>query len=251
MDPDVQFAEANDLILSQDVLGHLLPCLQALELRHVAIGNTRLMMALELHPQDCRRARSFVRWLCTGGKARIIDWDKCLVTCDGGWHPGGVAVAQLNVTESSETSFRFQLEANAKGGDLLFGLTKSCQHLDTEQLSDALDSGYSFIMGRDLAPASIFYGGRSLRCCFSRGTGQGPVIDYGTSSGTAQVEGRLARLLVAGDWVQFEVANGVVSASDMTGQSFQWGSTIKGRDVWQPTVAWTGSKATIRIERTF
>mmetsp|Transcript_106144 Transcript_106144/g.236889 ORF Transcript_106144/g.236889 Transcript_106144/m.236889 type:complete len:261 (-) Transcript_106144:16-798(-) len=251
LDVGMDIGDRRQSTFPEDALSHLLPMLSTLELRLFASGSQDLMRALQSHGDEHKRAKGWVPWLHMGGNARLLERDASLASCDNSWHPGGAAVAKLFVSESSSMSFRFVLETNAKRGDLIFGITKSFGNAEDQDLAEALETGYCFIMGRDLAPASIFYGGRSLRCCFSNGFGEGPRIDYGPSSGV-QVEGRLSRLSNVGDWVRFDVLKGgQVEAHDMAGRSMRWGFRIQEGDLWQPTVAWTGSNAVIRIERAF
>lgn len=81
-----------------------------------------------------------------------------------------------------------------------------------------LEMGYHYLMGRGLdadgsiqtspppgggggvAPRSIFYGGRSRRCCFATPTphSRGPTVDTGPDGRTP---GTLAKLRHVGDWV--------------------------------------------------
>jgi len=129
---------------------------------------------------------------------------------------------------------------------LLLGLSRCCSELPADQLQERLDRGYSYIMGRDSGPPSMFYGGCNLCCCYSLGDGQGPRTDYGTSSGP-DVGGRLAKLRDAGDWVEFRVQDGTVSAQDYAGGAFQWNARLGTDERWQPAVAWTGSKAPVRV----
>lgn len=135
-----------------------------------------------------------------------------------------------------------------------------------------LEMGYHYIMGRRLdadgfiqtssratpndgggrvAPRSIFYGGRSRRCCFatptvhrSSGGPSGPTIDTGRDGKSPAT---LARLRHVGDWVEFALRDGVLSATDHTGNSHVWGVRVQDGEIWVPTVAWTGSRASVRL----
>jgi len=194
-----------------------------------------------------RRARSFIRWRGIGAGAHVDEQDPSVAVGGGGWHPGGVAVADLQITKESRTTFRFVVEQKSnRGGDLLLGITRCDEWLSRSQEQEALDTGYGYIMGRELARASIFYGGGSMRCCCSRGDGAGPQIDHGPAA-RIQRDARMARLSRAENWVDFELAEGVVTARDFLDSTFEWSATIGPDEVWQPTVAWTGSNAALRI----
>lgn len=234
--------------LPLDASARLLPFLHAAALRSFGICTSQLWAVLKNTPAEFRRACELVKWTAYGGGAHGDTKDVAVAVGGGGWHPGGVAVAELPLSTDFEISFRFVLEANSGGGDLLFGLTRREEACSEEQLQKALAIGYGFIMGRELAPASIFYGGGSLRCAFATGDQKGPRIDYGPAGGI-QVEGRLSRIRKPGEWVDFRVSNGIVQAQDYKGNVFKWGASLQPGEVWQPTVAWTGSKASVRVLR--
>lgn len=228
---------------------HVLTGLYAADLRSASICCRQSLQALLAAPEIVRwQARNLVCWHSFGGGARADDGDPAVVVGGGGWHPGGVATAALHLSSVSRAAFRFEVERVSRIGDLLLGLTRIRSRLSDNQLQEALDMGYHFIMGRELAPASIFYGGRSLRCCFSHGDGKGPALDYGLPSGP-QTDFRMSRLCKKGDWVEFHLTDGVVRATDFSGRTFQWFSRMGADEIWQPTVAWTGSTASIRIFR--
>merc|ERR1712061_892491 len=99
------------------------------------------------------------------------------------------AIADVPIGALSQLSLRFQLDRCevrqgslvyspsvkwSGGGDLIFGITKVRPGMTNVFLQQALDTGYSYIMGREMAPESMFYGGRSRRCCDALGTGSGP-----------------------------------------------------------------------------
>lgn len=129
-----------------------------------------------------------------------------------------------------------------------------------------LEMGYHFMMGRrfdqdgaiqmssnaapgsagGVAPRSIFYGGRSRRCCFATPTthSSGPTSDTGRDG---RSPGKLAKLRHLGDWVEFSVVGGELRATDHTGHSHVWGARVEDGEIWVPTVAWTGSRASIRL----
>mmetsp|Transcript_36885 Transcript_36885/g.50430 ORF Transcript_36885/g.50430 Transcript_36885/m.50430 type:complete len:261 (+) Transcript_36885:62-844(+) len=224
----------------------MMPYLHASALRSFALSCRKLLQSLRALPAQRRRAQNLVRWNVFGGGASGDAADEAVAKGGGGWHPGGVALAEVQLTDASQRCVRFELEVDDARGDLLLGLSRCCSGLPADQLRESVDQGYSYIMGRDSGPPSIFYGGYSLRCCYSLGDGQGPRIDYGTSSGP-QVGARLAKLRHAGDWVEFRVQDGIVSARDYAGGTFQWNAHLGTDERWQPAVAWTGSKAPVRV----
>ena len=132
-------------------------------------------------------------------------------------------------------------------GNLLFGITRCSEELD-EQFHKALAMGYRFIMDKELSHgyASLFYSGGCLRCPFFRRHEKRPEIDNGPSD-AIKVQGRLAALRKAGDWISFHVSNGKVHATDFRGQAFEWGGSLQVGEVWRPCVAWRGSTARVRI----
>ena len=50
-----------------------------------------------------------------------------------------------------------------------------------------------------------------------------------------------------GDWVEFALVDGTLRATDYAGQTFVWGTRVAEGEVWVPTVAWTGSRASILL----
>ena len=138
----------------------------------------------------------------------------------------------------------------------------------TPRLEELLEMGYHYIMGRridadgeiqtspsgsqpggegGLAPCSIFYGGRSRRCCFAMPTANssGPSIDMGHDGSSP---GSLAKLRNQGDWVEFWLVGGTLRATDHAGRTHVWGSLrVRDGEIWVPTLAWTGSRARIRL----
>ena len=144
-----------------------------------------------------RRACWLHEWTSVGAGAIIQRTDSAVCAGDGAWHPGGVALASaLHLSRAQDYSgFRLIIEG-APGGDLLMGITQQTSQQPGVQpiASDddgeggaegtqILETGYHYIMGRRLgadgevrvdcsggvgmAPRSIFYGGRSRRCCFA------------------------------------------------------------------------------------
>jgi hypothetical protein len=109
-----------------------------------------------------------------------------------------------------------------------------------------LAMGYDYIMGRTgvdgqgMAPPSIFFGGRSLRCCYTdpAGKGEGPKIDHGADG---QSPGCLSKLRHVGDWVEFSLRDGVLRAVDHKRRQFCWENRVSAGERWVPTVAWTGA----------
>ena len=100
--------------------------------------------------------------------------------------------------------------------------------------------------GGGVAPRSIFYGGRSRRCCFATPTAHssGPSIDTGPDGNSP---GMLAKLRHVGDWVEFSLVGGQLRATDHAGKTHVWGMQVEEGEIWVPTVAWTGSRASIRL----
>mmetsp|Transcript_148464 Transcript_148464/g.262106 ORF Transcript_148464/g.262106 Transcript_148464/m.262106 type:complete len:620 (+) Transcript_148464:25-1884(+) len=236
-------------------VGALVPVfsfLHAAELRYFGGCSSCILQVLENTPAEWRRACELLKWYARGGGAHILERDAA-VAIGGGDHPqNGVAVAKLAVSAEGDIAFRFVLEVGNTRGDLLIGMTRHDPgrdpRRDLETLSETFCIGSEYIMGRGHAPASILYGGRGLRCSFSRGDGRGTRVDYGPSGGVHK-EGFLARLRDAGDWVEFHVANGIVAATDFQGNVFEWGEHISAEEIWHPTIAWTGSTVSVRILR--
>ena len=48
------------------------------------------------------------------------------------------------------------------------------------------------------------------------------------------------RLQHVGDWVEFWLEDGEVSATDHAGGEFVWNARVDDDQTWVPTVAWTG-----------
>lgn len=235
---DGQFAAVSPCVLA---------CLHPADLK--CFGNAcRFMCHMLLDaPSDIRwRLRNALHWRLVGADAKICQHDHAVAFCSGSWHPGGVAIADLNLTSDWYGSFRFEMEAVGKlRGDLLVGITKhsstSCQGLSQKLLG----MGYEYILGRKFAPASIFVGGGQFLCCHSFGDGTGPRPDYGPAEGQAGCF--LSGFSRAGHWVEFECKGGKISAKDFTGKQFEWGARIGKKESWRPTVAWTGNSALIRV----
>lgn len=245
--PGPGVAEQALIELPADAIGRqLLPCLHAASLRNLALCCRQLLRLLRAMPEQSARARDLICWCAVGAGASVDAKDVAVATGAGNWHPGGVALAQLQLTAVAHLCVRFQLETGYAKGDLILGLTQCVPTMSADELQEGLDQGYSFIMGRELGPPSIFYGGRSLRCCYSLGDDKGPRIDYGTSEGP-QVGTCLARLRHVGDWVDFQVKEGVVFARDFAGGTFKWHAQISPGEIWQPALAWTGSDASVRV----
>jgi len=235
-------------IVGSGVVGHMVFAnLRAADLRSAAAACGALQQELQRAPHDVRWcAQSLVRWSACGGGAHVDERDPAVVIGGGTWHPGGVAVADLRLTNAWRGAWRFVLERGARRGDLLFGITRVDAGKSSLELEEALATGYGFIMGRKLAPASIFFGGYSMRCCASRGDGQGPVVDYGPVAGP-QMDYQMSPLRAAGDWVEFRLDEGTLRARDSGGRGFLWAAKLTAGEVWRPTVAWSGSSAAVRI----
>jgi len=236
-----------DESLPIDALIHLLPFLQAVALRLFGICSSQLLLVLKTTPAEYQRACELVKWRAFGGGAYPDAKDVSVAVGSGSWYPGGAAVAELPLSSKLDTAFRFVLETSSRCGDLLFGLTRCFETCGEEQLRKALASGYEFILGRELAPASIFYCGSDLSY-YSQGDGTGSRIDCGPRPGI-QADGRLVRVRNPGEWVEFNLSNGVVSARDFQGNVFEWRARLQPGEIWRPTIAWTGSKACVRILR--
>jgi hypothetical protein len=236
--------------LPDDVLGYVFSLLSAYSLRAAASTNQTWCRALKLAPKPVRRRAAWMHhWTAAGAGAWIHPRDAAVCTGGGTWHPGGIAVASsLQLSSSTNGSFRLVVESAAKG-DLLMGIT---QLLAGRAGTPApLDMGYHYILGRSgatagldepgvvVAPRSIFYGGRSRRCCFADpgAYSTGPQIDPGPSG---RSPGTLAKLRYVGDWVEFSLQDGTLSAIDHIGQEFVWNARVDDGETWVPTVAWTG-----------
>ena len=170
--------------LPEDVLSDVYAVLPAYSLRAAAATNRAWCNALKAAPDAVRRrARWLHRWTAAGAGASIHS-DPSVCSGGGTWHPGGVALAStLRLSTEADAGFRLVLEDPAPG-DLLMGITLHPPDPEPAQLaaeadgSDPLDMGYHFLLGRNshsagleggatTAPRSIFYGGRSRRCCFA------------------------------------------------------------------------------------
>ena len=53
--------------------------------------------------------------------------------------------------------------------------------------------------------------------------------------------------VLSDDWVEFALVDGTLRATDYAGQTFVWGTRVAEGEVWVPTVAWTGSRASILL----
>jgi len=235
-------------VVNHDVIEQIYSCLYATELKHMANASKFTHTALESAPNHVqRRLQNALHWCHVGAGARICKRDISIAFNTGTWHPGGVAIADLQITSHSDVSFRFEVaHRGTKGGDLLFGLTKRKTALPDDVFLASLETGYEYILGRESAPASMFISSGSVRqCCFSRGDGTGPMIDNRLGSATVQI----SKLSLAGQWIEFHCRAGLITAIDFKGKPFQWNSSISEKEVWQPTFAWTGSTASIRIVR--
>ena len=51
----------------------------------------------------------------------------------------------------------------------------------------------------------------------------------------------------AGDWVEFWLVDGQLRATDHAGHTHVWGMRVEAGEVWVPTLAWTGSRASVRL----
>ena len=255
--------------LHEDALDTIYALLSSCSLRAAAATNSAWCRALRRSPQHVRRRASWPHeWTLAGAGALIQHKDGAVCAGDGTWE-GGVALAStLKLSRAHASGFRLVIEVAAPG-DLLMGITRYQPEVDgivgagdgVEELS-LLDMRYHYIMGRRIdangdarldggdagraAPRSIFYGGRSRRCCFATPTLQysGPSIDMGHDGSSP---GKLAKLKHVGDWVEFSLSAGRLCATDHTGHSFLWGTQVGEGELWVPTMAWTGSRASVRL----
>lgn len=259
--------------LPEDALITIYTFLPAFSLRSAAASNTAWCRALRRAPLLIRQRASWLHhWTLAGAGATIQQPDSAVCTGDGNWTPGGLALAStVHLTRAQNTGFRFVVE-DAAPGDLLMGLT--LHQPDTAAppaaagalLEQLLGMGYHYMMGRridadgeiqtspsalpdaggSLAPRSIFYGGRSRRCVFATPGlhSNGPTMDMGPDGNSPST---LAKLRHVGDWVEFSIMSGTLRATDHRGQTHVWGTQVEEGEVWVPTLAWTGSRAAIRI----
>ena len=72
----------------------------------------------------------------------------------------------------------------------------------------------------------------------------GPSIDPGVDGRSPS---QLAKLKRVGDWVEFSLVQGRLRATDHTGRTHVWGARVEDGEVWVPTLAWTGSRAGVRL----
>lgn len=232
-------------VFNSDILEDICAFLYPTELKHLGYGAKFLREALKTLSDDVQwRLQNMVRWYDVGGGARICKRDDSVAFSTGKWSPGGVAVADLQITSDCNVSFRFEVTFQARrGGDVLFGLTRRSKPDSADDSPAMLAAGYEYILGRGLAPASLFIGtGSARQCGFSRGDGTGPIID-------SRSPGKVPGLRCPGHFMELQCRAGFVIATDFAGKQFQWSTTIKETEIWQPTFAWTGSTASIRIVR--
>ena len=259
--------------LPEDALISIYMLLPAYSLRAAAASNTAWHRALQQAPRLVRwRAGWLHHWTLAGAGACIQSTDAAVCAGDGSWTPCGVALATtLHMSTAQDSGFRLVVE-DAAPGDLLMGITLFQPGVGddgaTPRLEELLEMGYHYIMGRridadgeiqtspsgsqpggegGLAPCSIFYGGRSRRCCFAMPTANssGPSIDMGHDGSSP---GSLAKLRNQGDWVEFWLVGGTLRATDHAGRTHVWGSLrVRDGEIWVPTLAWTGSRARIRL----
>jgi len=191
------------------------------------------------------RLQNIVRWSSAGGKAQICKRDPSVAFSFGGFYPGGVALADLNITSDCNLSFRFEVTFSGwVAGDVMLGLTQRIAATPSDESAAALETGYEYVLGRGSSPPSVFVSAGSVtQCCFSSGDGSGPHID----SLSAGVWFRSAEMRCAGDWMEFQCTAGVITAIDAPGNFFQWKTEIGKGEVWQPAFAWSGGTASIRI----
>ena len=220
--------------LPEDALYTIYALLPAWSLRAAAASNSAWHRALMASgPAVLARAAWMHHWTEASAGASIQRADTAVCTGDGSWHPGGVALATtLQMCKGQDTGFRLCVEAAAPG-DLLMGITLRRSDAATPVAAPAatfdgatsspppttLEMGYHYMMGRRLdadgeiqisppaggggggegggmAPRSIFYGGRSRRCCFATPSAQssGPTMDVGPDGRSPGILAKLRNL---------------------------------------------------------
>ena len=266
--------ECDYAVLPEDVLINIYMLLPACSLRAAAASNKVWYRALQQAPSPLhQRAAWLHHWTFAGAGARIWPVDSDVCAGDGSWTPCGVALATtLLLSRAQDSGFRLVVE-DAAPGDLLMGITLHRPGVGddgaTPRLEELLQMGYHYMLGRRIdadgeiqtsptpsstqpgggggdAPRSIFYGGRSRRCCFATPTASasGPIIDMGHDGSSP---GSLAKLRHVGDWVEFWLIAGSLRATDHNGKTHVWGMQVQDGEIWVPTLAWTGSRASIRL----
>ena len=53
--------------------------------------------------------------------------------------------------------------------------------------------------------------------------------------------------LLSSAQVEFALVDGTLRATDYAGHTFEWGTRVADGEIWVPTVAWTGSRASILL----
>jgi len=234
--------QAFDGSIMNDICSYLF----ATELKHLGDAASRMKSALENTSDDVKwRLQNIVRWCHSGGEAQICKRDASVAFSCGGWYPGGVALADLRITSDCNLSFRFEVTfPGTPARDVMIGLTQCTDGTSWDKCQAAMDTGYEYIMGRGPAPASIFIGGGSVaQCCFSSGDSSGPRVDSLSEGAGLECTG----MYCIGQWIHFCCTAGVITATDDSGNFFQWSTKIKEGEIWQPAFAWSGSSTSIRI----
>lgn len=242
---------AFDGYIIEDICSFLFP----VELKNLGDAASMTRSALKGSSEEVIwRLQNIVRWCRAGGEARICKRDASVAFSSGGWYPGGVAVADLRITSDCNLSFRFEVAFSGTPiGDVMLGLTKSsaaassdeyCAVAERDDYFAAMQTSYEYLMGRGLAPASIFVGGGSVtQCCFSSGNGTEPRVDCLSEDVTFEC----IEMCRIGEWMEFQCRAGVITATDSSGNFFRWAMKINKAEIWQPAFAWSGSTASIRI----
>mmetsp|Transcript_120629 Transcript_120629/g.212802 ORF Transcript_120629/g.212802 Transcript_120629/m.212802 type:complete len:297 (-) Transcript_120629:128-1018(-) len=242
---------AFDGCIIEDICSYLFPT----ELKSLGDAASMTRSVLKSSSDEVKWClQNIVRWHRVGGEARICIRDASVALSSGSWYPGGVALADLRITSDCNLSFRFEVAFSGMlGGDVMLGLTRSIvaapfvgssAAMETEEPSAAMEAGYEYIVGRGSAPASIFVGaGSATQCCFSPGNGTGPRVD----SLSEGVRFECIEMCRIGEWLEFECRFGEITATDVLGNVFRWATKIEPDEIWQPTFAWTGTTASIRI----
>lgn len=231
------------------IMEDICSCLFAIELKNLADAANSLRSGLKDASDEVKwLLENMMRWSRIDAGAQICEQDPAVAFGDGKWYPGGIALADLQITLESNLTFRLEVTSSAKStGDVLAGLTKRDARATNDESIAAFESGFEYILGKGLSPASIFVGlGYVSQCWFSEGDGSGPRPDTLAAGETSE----MPHLRCEGEWLEFQCSAGVISAKHSSGSYFHWDTKIKKDETWQPTVAWSGSTASIRILRT-
>lgn len=235
----------------ENVLEDICSYLFSAELKNLGDAAVFLRSALHNASDEVKwRLAHLIRWCRAGGGAQICAFDTSVAFNDGNWYPGGVALADLQITLESNLTFRLEVSSTVMSlGDVLVGLTRRVSTASKVESAPAFESGFEYILGRGSAPASIFVGyGYAGQCWSSHGDGNGPFPDNSSECASSDTP----QLRCKGEWLEFQCIAGAVSAKHSSGNFFSWNTKIDKGEIWQPTLAWMGrgNVASIRILRT-